>query len=1224
MARVFISHANKDLAIAVEVCDWLRDDRHEPFLAADLGGGIPVGEDWKQRLYRELRGADAVVCVVTEAFVESNWCAAEVGIADSLGCLLLPIQAQPGVKHPLMEHLQYTDRQAGANVVREQLGRALRDLDLGGPTQWRDGDNPFPGLAPFPSALSTVFFGRSDETRKLAGLLRAGARGRLTAVVGPSGCGKSSLLRAGLLPLLEREDGWLVIPPLLPGDDPLHELAATLAAVAHRLDRGWTRADIRQRLAKPDGLRTIAEDLAQGDRVLIAVDQAEELFTRAGEEDRATFGALLREAVRGPVRVVATLRSEFQDDLRTLPALAGLPIETTLLEPLSPDKLSAVITEPVRAAGLKVDPGLVFRLVTDTATGEALPLLAFTLQQLALDLTRGDRLSATRYRDMDGVHGALSKHADQVLADAVARSGLDADEVLTGLVRLVTFDGVNRLARRVDRRKLSEPLRAAFEVFVDQRLLTTTGNRIGVAHEALLTKWPPLIKAIDERAAVLRAVGRVERAAAEWVERDRAESFLWEQGRLDVAEEALTPDPPALDDDSRAFLAATRARLDTLKRQGNRRRRRSLLVLSVLLALALGATALAGVQWGSARHERDTATARALVAQAEAARDGSPRLALRLGIAAHRLRPSAETNAGLVNTLITTRYAGSLTGPETDGLSASAFSTDGRTLITGTSTGRVTLWDLADVRAPRRLDAAPQVGSKAVTSLAVGAGVLAVGGSDGVVTLWDLSTPANPREFDRITEAGPVTAVAFTADGRTLAIGKSDGSATLWDLTDPEHPVRGASPVGHDTRISSAAFAPNGVLATSGDDGTVVLWDLSDPGTPRREGEPLTDQTRRSVTSIAFAPKSGALVTARSDGTVNVWDVTGTPRQVGDPLAAHSAKVTSVAFAPGTDTLATGSEDGAAVLWDLRDPTAPKMIGEPLVGHRSHVTSVAFPAGGTTLVTSGVGGGAILWDLTELPKRIGDPLTGHGKLVKSTVFEGDELVTTGSDGVRLRWDVRDPHQPRQLGRDRAPGPGRTYSLAVHGTVDATPGTDNTVLLWDITDPAKPRPHGRPLTGHRSAINAVAFRADGAIVAAGGTDGTTILWDVTDPDKPRRLGQPPTEPSKPVTSLAFSPDGGVLAAGGSDGTVILWDISDPNRPRRLGRALAGHSMAVNAVAFAPSGKVLATSGSDGTTLLWDLSPFDDVAAKACAAGGGLDRDEWRQYVPDLDYRETCPA
>ena len=61
--------------------------------------------------------------------------------------------------------------------------------------------NPFPGLRPFEPHESSLFFGREDQIDDV--LSRLGRR-RLVAVVGMSGSGKSSLVRAGLLPALDR------------------------------------------------------------------------------------------------------------------------------------------------------------------------------------------------------------------------------------------------------------------------------------------------------------------------------------------------------------------------------------------------------------------------------------------------------------------------------------------------------------------------------------------------------------------------------------------------------------------------------------------------------------------------------------------------------------------------------------------------------------------------------------------------------------------------------------------------------------------------------------------------------------------------------------------------------------------------------------------------------------------------------------------------------------
>jgi hypothetical protein len=104
-SRLF-SYATPDGPVADEVVGWLRAAGHEPFLAHDLRDGISVGEDWKQRLYRELRAVDAVLGVVTSSFVASSWCSAEVGIADALGCRLMPLRVEAGVVHPLMRELQ--------------------------------------------------------------------------------------------------------------------------------------------------------------------------------------------------------------------------------------------------------------------------------------------------------------------------------------------------------------------------------------------------------------------------------------------------------------------------------------------------------------------------------------------------------------------------------------------------------------------------------------------------------------------------------------------------------------------------------------------------------------------------------------------------------------------------------------------------------------------------------------------------------------------------------------------------------------------------------------------------------------------------------------------------------------------------------------------------------------------------------------------------------------
>ena len=402
MARVFISHANDGQDLAVEVHRWLVAAGHEVFLDRDRRDGIVVGDQWRQRLHERLRWADAVVCVVTSAYLTSRWCAAEVEIARSRGSRLMPVQAEAGVIDPSLESSQHVDMAGDPVGARAALVAGLRRVDAAGGVGWPDERSPFPGLHSFDIDQHRVFFGRDVETKELTERLRSPAvhgDGPVLLVVGPSGCGKSSLVRAGLLPVMAGEPGWWTLAPIVPGADPVAALIRELAAAARRMGQGWTVAKVHQQLAD-GGLTGLVDELLLAvpggpqRRLLVVVDQFEELLTQTAPAERARFAELLRPALARPVGLVATLRSEFLDPVLGDAELAVLSLGLYPLRPLGREALRAVIENPARLAGLDVDAALVDRLVEDTDSGEALPLLAFTLAQLADGIRRGASMSA--------------------------------------------------------------------------------------------------------------------------------------------------------------------------------------------------------------------------------------------------------------------------------------------------------------------------------------------------------------------------------------------------------------------------------------------------------------------------------------------------------------------------------------------------------------------------------------------------------------------------------------------------------------------------------------------------------------------------------------------------------------------------------------------------------------------------------------------------------------
>ncbi len=84
--------------------------------------------------------------------------------------------------------------------------------------------NPYPGLRPFEHDDEEHFFGREEQTKTLFGKLN---QSRFVTVVGASGSGKSSVVRAGLLPKLDKEKDWRWIV-MRPQARPVHELALAI------------------------------------------------------------------------------------------------------------------------------------------------------------------------------------------------------------------------------------------------------------------------------------------------------------------------------------------------------------------------------------------------------------------------------------------------------------------------------------------------------------------------------------------------------------------------------------------------------------------------------------------------------------------------------------------------------------------------------------------------------------------------------------------------------------------------------------------------------------------------------------------------------------------------------------------------------------------------------------------------------------------------------------
>jgi len=815
---LFISHSSTDRRVAEQIVTRLRAEGFASlFLDIDPVQGIPAGRNWERELYAALRRTDGVIFLASRTSVSSPWCFAEVSLARSLDKPVFPVHLEDTPRLALLSDVQWvnlTDREVGFASLLAGLRRA--GLSAGDAFAWDPFRPPYPGLEPFSSEDAAVFFGRDGEISRLLELLHPTLQrgpGRFVAIVGPSGSGKSSLLRAGLLPRLQRLGGrWVLLPPLRPGEQPTRNLARCLVEAFVGLGQPRALKDVDQYLHRGSvGLRELALELAEltaepGARqpaVLIVIDQAEELLTRTGPREQQAFLQLLVEALgeESPLWAVATVRSEF---LSTAPERAGLADavdDPLVVEPLSRARLPDVIGRPGQRAGLTFEPGLVERMVEDTAGGDALPLLAFSLRELYdHSHTAEGNIRFADYEALGGVLGALEQQADRLL-DELTRRGR-GPLILPTLLKLVSVGHEGEaIRRRVFRSSLSADEQLVVDAFIDARLLTSDSGGGGdvsveVAHEALLRQWSPLRQAIEDSRRSLQMRSELDRLATDWDRRETGkgrsyeESYLLHGGRLDDFRKWANDHPDEMDPIKLEYLRVSRALHD--------RRLRQLRGLSAGLAVLLIGALIAGtaaiLQANKAQAAAHLAMSRQLAVVANQLVDRQPDVAVLVGLESLSAAQGETVlpAAGLITGLARMNNSSRLLEVSNRAYDAS-FSPDGELLATSGDNGMVQLWN-ADTGRPHGSPLSGHQGGVSRVEFSPDGRLLASAGDDGTVRLWDVASGQPSRE-PISAQAGMVYDVAFNRTGELLATSNLDGTVRLCGTWPPVNRTVSRSPV---------------------------------------------------------------------------------------------------------------------------------------------------------------------------------------------------------------------------------------------------------------------------------------------------------------------------------------------------------------------------------------------------------------------------------------------
>jgi WD40 repeat protein len=1237
MARIFLSHSSVDNAHAVGLRDWLAGEGWDDvFLDLDPDRGITAGERWERALNEAASRCEAVLFLVSHAWLGSSWCHKELTLAHKLdkrlfGVLIetfdpteLPaelsdtwqvVDLASGRDHRQFrvtlprthEESHVTFSQEGLKRLRAGLVKAGLDPRFFGWPPETDPDRPpYRGLRPLEAEDAGIFFGRDapifEALDQLRGL-REDPPPRLLVILGASGAGKSSFLRAGLFARMTRYDrDFLPLPIIRPGRAAIsgeNGLLHALEAARHTAQINLPRTKLRAAIdGGAETLRPVLQDLvdaatpmpsdadapAKPPTLVISVDQGEELFRAEGHDEAQRLLDLLRGLLddAAPALIVAiAIRSDSYAQLQEAKALEGLRKVPFDLGPMPHGSYAEVIKGPAtRLEGtkrpLRIDDTLVGVLLHDIEAGgakDALPLLSFTMERLYLENLGTGALTVTEYRNLGGIKGSIEEAVEQALT-------ADTDPPIP----------TDRAARLALLRRGMIPWLADVD--------PDTGaprRRVARLSEIPADCQPLLRNLVQQRLLTIDRVARTgeitiepahEALLRQW---SLLEGWLTEDAALLAVLEGVKRASRdwAKWDKSTAWLTHAADRLAAAERLSQRPD----------LAANLNETDRGYLaECRAAENERLAVEKRQQEAELEAAKklaaaekDRAAEAQAHAAVLRKRSRVLRAVLACTVVVALVAMVAFFLARREQhlaqrnnqDAVAQKLFSEAQEILDrAGNATTATTAKNADDARAFQELLAANKLATKPNDQRLLGA----------LIKRFSTDLISNGTL--------PVVGVAFAEVGHRLAVADS-GGLRIWDtdtnspkwLEDlrnsscaagrveatPDHSGCRLLPATPHHLTDVAISADGQIVAAGSQEGVVQVWNLNDQQ-PAPKSLPRPHQGR--VSGVAMSRDGRRLASAGVDGFIDVSQSDGTDMR---PIENPAGAIFTVAFNRAADRLAAGGADGTIRIWAIRNvppgggPMPPEILRPG--AHADGVRSVTFSPNDDFIASGGADNAVRLWDSSNLAPAGQLPmptsgLQGHTAPVTSVAFsaDGTRLVSGSDDKTVQLWDV--------AGRQRIGDPligheGLVLSVAIVGDEIVSGGNEHALRFWNAVVGQPPK---APLVAHEGAVTSVAMAPGGRQIASGGVDGTVRLWNSYTGSEIKKM----PAPAGAITRVAFNQKGDGVASGSADGKIRVWGLAtDTVKTIDTGRP-------VTALAMNPGGNLLASGGIDGQITIRDLS------------------------------------
>jgi WD40 repeat protein/energy-coupling factor transporter ATP-binding protein EcfA2 len=1060
--------------------------------------------------------------------------------------------------------------------------------------------NPYRGLQAFCEIDSDYFFGREPVIQALQ---KAVENQPFAAVIGASGSGKSSLVFAGLVPRLSQHNNWLIVQ-CRPQNQPFSELAKALVPFVYPKLNKSERRDKSNKFAEKlnQGQMSLSYLISlifhkpepQGKRLLLIIDQFEELYTLNTDEVQRRFLATLLQPVdlasqrRGgglapDFTLLFTMRSDFLWQALTHSRLAEAlnTYHKAILGPMKKADLRAAIEKPAEKQGVTLETGLTDRILQELgeAPDDHLPLLEFALTQL-WDRLEYWHLTHQAYNAVGGVNQALAHQADYFYNDLNNKEKTKLRGLMLQLVR--SSDGTEDTCQVATRAHLGEDNWDLVNRLARVRLVVTGRNddtgqeTVELAHEALIRHWQPLRDWINEDRRFRVWQQDLRQALQAWEKADKNESLLLRGARLAEAEliekECADELGTQEKDYIKASIALRERKIVTRQRarqERERLQRHVVVSLALCLVFALGLSALVGRQWQEVKLQKQTLENNTqpileMKQQAEQTQAEAEQQRLK----AIQAKGEAEQQRREAEKQIQRAEQAKNEARLSQSLALAALSQ------LETKSGNATNGILLALEALPKNMSAPDRPYLALAEKALyeavfnlrehlvieghenpirhagfspdGSKVVIVADNDNLVRLRDSKTGKLLVVLKG--HEHHVNHAIFSQDGQRVLTSSKDGTARLWEAKTGKL----LFVMEQNSVIRRAAFSPDGLnVVTTFEQGGAILWE-ADTGKLLKKMVPEEVSKSGPFDTVAFSP-DGSKIATRGRNKAYLWNA-----KDGKLLyaLAHQNTVANMAFGPD-GTVVTASFDNTARLWDAKNGKLLYMLK-----HQNGVIHAALSPDGQRVVTVSEDYSARLWD-SNTGKPISVPLR-HYSIVTHAVFspDGQYLVTTSFDKFVRVWNANNGNLLAVMqGHDFD-----VYQAAFSpdGQRILTASGDNTVRLWNLLITGNQI--FQVLQEDKESVSHAAISLDGQRVVTISADKIARVWNA-ETGKLISVLQ-----GDDVDRAAFSPDGERVITASGDNIARVWDAKTGKLVYELPHQ---DNWEVFQVAFSPDGQRIAT-------------------------------------------------